>query len=156
MHTLVLIAQLVAVEADKPNVVLWRDAGIGWAEVCTAPCRARIPDHGVYVVNGPGIRRSPQFELLAAPGTERHVTVKSTSFTPWMGAILAQYLGWTTLSGGIVMMSMCKFVYDHDGGDPLATFGIVNGFFSIVTGTIAIAWSFWTLTHHKPTQVQIQ
>lgn len=147
-------AQTVSLPST-PEVVLYGDAGIGWAVVCRAPCTARLPPFGLYHVNGPGIRRSEPFHLTAAPGT-RHLSVTASPFAPWMGAIVAQYLGWTVISGGIVMMSMSKFVYDHDGGDPFATFGTINGFLSIVAGTVAVAWSIWIFATHKPSTVRIE
>jgi hypothetical protein len=96
---------IVHIESEEAAVLERRD-GRRWGPVCSAPCNQAIPLDGSYRISGPGIRNSPPFALVGAPGSTVVLHVDAASRGAFTGGIVSLGTGpFLVAVGGFVLLA---------------------------------------------------
>jgi hypothetical protein len=95
----------LTVVLDKPaGATLLRENSLGWGSVCEAPCVARLPRGGSFVINVPGSKKTGRLDLRDSPGKVRLRLIRPSQGELVAGSILA-YVGGTIAPIGLIVLT---------------------------------------------------
>jgi hypothetical protein len=95
----------VTVILDQPEgATLLRENVVGWGSVCQAPCVARLPRDGVFVINVPGSKKTGELELEDSPAKVR-LKLHPPSEGGLIGGTILTYVGGSIAPIGLILLA---------------------------------------------------